>query len=87
VDGGVEERGREAKEDEAVDRLDRAQEPPAVIEKDRRVTVAGDRAERIEHRVPPVRQGAEPEIETRPGRRFEPEIDRADERRERDEAG
>jgi len=66
MNGGVKKCGRQAEEDEAVDRLDRAEEPPAICEKDGGVTVAGDRAERIEYRVPPVGQGAEPEIETPP---------------------
>ena len=33
----------------------------------------------------PVWHGAEPEKETRPGPRFEPEVNRTGERRERDE--
>jgi len=70
LDGREEKCCREAKENEAVDRPNRAKQPPAVLEIDIGVTEASDRFERIEHRWRPGRQSAKPEEENRPGRRF-----------------
>ena len=60
LDGGEEKRCREAKENEAIDRLDRAKQPPAVLEMDIGMTEASDRFERIEHRWRPGGQSAKP---------------------------
>src|ERR1700677_4813248 len=84
LDGGEEERRREPKENEAIDGFDRAKQLPAVREIDLGVTEARDRFERIEHCWSPGRQGAKPEGENSPGRRFDSQIYRRGERRERD---
>jgi hypothetical protein len=83
LDGGEEERRREPKENEAVDRLDRAKQPPAILEVDVGMPEAGDRFERIQHRGRPRGQGAKPEVENRPGGRFDRQIYRRGERGER----
>ena len=50
LDGCEEERRREPKENEAVDRLDRAKQPPVLLEMDIGVTKAGDRLSSSRHR-------------------------------------
>ena len=70
LDGREEKCRREAKENEAVDRLNRAKQPPAVLKIDIGVTEASDRFERIERRWRTGRQSAKPEVENRSGRAY-----------------